>query len=120
LVVDLSGNPSRPYRVKHPDPAEPSAIVTRELAQVTALLRPSDRVRLVTLDRYVRQVFPFVAKDRIPAIGTLEFDGLASLFDGLAAALMQPVEPARRHVVIARTKGTDGASALTASAVQAI
>jgi len=119
LVVDLSGNPSRPYTIKRPDPAEPSAIVTRELAQVTALLRPSDRVRLVTLDRYVRQVFPFVAKDRIPAIGTLEFDGLASLFDGLAAALMQPVEPARRHVVIARTKGTDGASALTASAVQA-
>src|SRR6185436_4922155 len=42
LVVDLSGNPSRPYTIKRPDPAGPSAIVTRELAQVTALLRPSD------------------------------------------------------------------------------
>jgi hypothetical protein len=118
--VDLSGNPSRPLRNEPPDPEEPKRIVTRELEDVVKILRPSDRVRLLTVDRYVRQAFPFVTKTNIPALQNLEFDGIASLFDGLAAALMQPVETARRHVIVARTKGVDGTSVLGPVSVRAI
>ena len=45
---------------------------------------------------------------------------MSALFDGLAAALLQPVEPARRHVVIARTKGLDTISSIDAQALRAV
>ncbi len=38
----------------------------------------------------------------------------------LTAALLQPVEPARRHVVVARTKGLDTISSVDAAAVRAV
>ena len=41
-------------------------------------------------------------------------------YDALAAVLLHPVGPARRHVVIARTKGVDTMSAVDAGALGAI
>jgi tetratricopeptide (TPR) repeat protein len=119
LVVDLSGNYRRP-RGARMHRAKVISDVTDEVTQVAKILRPTDRVRLLVIDRYVRQVFPFLPVVELPAITNLEFDGLASVYEGLAAALLQPVEPARRHVIIARTKGTDTFSSITAQAVGAI
>jgi tetratricopeptide (TPR) repeat protein len=50
----------------------------------------------------------------------MDIDGLSALYDTLAAALLQPVEPARRHVVIAATKGRDTISSIDARAVRTI
>jgi hypothetical protein len=119
LVVDVSGNPGMAWRTA----ANASAVaagVQREVNQVAAILRPTDRLRLVTIDRYVRQVWPFLPVTELPPVRGLEVDGLASTHDALAAVLLHPVGPARRHVVIARTKGVDTMSSVTAGALGAI
>ena len=118
LVIDLSGNPDRPW-TRRIDHAKVVADVQREVQEVTSILRPTDRIRLLAIDQYVQQIWPL---QQVPAtpIPRVEFDGLASVFDTLAAALMHPVEPARRHVVIARTKGVDTISAIDARALRGI
>ena len=119
LVVDLSGNPRRP-RGPRLSRAKAIADLRGEVDQVTKILRPTDRVRLLSIDTYVRQVWPFLPVAELPAISAVEFDGLGAVYEGLAAALLQPVEPARRHVIVARTKGVDTASSIAAPAVGAI
>ena len=119
LVVDLSGNPRRPWLARI-DPSKVAANVEKEVRDVTRILRPVDRLRLLTIDRYVQQIWPLQPVAALPPVRRLESDGLASVFDTLAAALLQPVEPARRHVVIARTKGVDTISAIDSQALGAI
>jgi VWFA-related protein len=118
LVIDLSGNPDRPW-TRRIDHSKVVADVQREVQEVTSILRPTDRIRLLAIDQYVQQIWPL---QQVPAtpIPRVEFDGLASVFDTLAAALIHPVEPARRHVVIARTKGVDTISAIDARALRGI
>jgi VWFA-related protein len=119
LVADVSGNPGMAWRTA----ANASAVtagVQREVNQVAGILRPMDRLRLVTIDRYVRQVWPFLPVNALPPLRGLEMDGLASTYDALAAALLHPVGPDRRHVVIARTKGVDTMSAVGAGTLAAI
>jgi hypothetical protein len=106
LVMDVSGNPRGPWAKRIP-PAKTIASVEAEARQVTSLLRPDDRVRLLATDTYVQQLWPLQAVVGGQPIRSLESDGLSALYDTLAIALLQPVEPARRHVVIARTKGRD-------------
>jgi VWFA-related protein len=119
LVVDVSGNPSGPWQAPTPVGSVLGAI-QKELADVTALLRPDDRLRLLAIGRGVQLLIPFSAPDDLPLVRLSEFEGLAALFDTVAAALLHPVAPARRHVVIVRTKGVDTISALDASALQGI
>jgi tetratricopeptide (TPR) repeat protein len=120
IVVDLSGNPQRPWIQRRTDPKQIAAALEEEVGEVASILRPIDRIRLLTVDRYVTQVFPLQPADSRPPVRGFDFGGLSSMHDGLAAALLQPVEPARRHVVVARTKGADAMSVLTPAAVQAI
>jgi len=119
LVVDVSGNPGMAWRTAA-KASQVEAGVQREVNQVAGILRPTDRLRLVTIDRYVRQVWPFLPVNSLPPVRGLEGDGLASTYDALAAVLLHPVGPARRHVVIARTKGVDTMSAVGAGALGAI
>jgi VWFA-related protein len=119
LVVDLSGNLSRPW-MSRIDPAKVAESVEKEMQEVTRSLRPADRVRLLAIDSYVQQIWPLEMGTAQRSIQRLEFDGLGSVYDTLAAALMHPVEPARRHVVIARTKGVDTISAVSVAALRAI
>ena len=124
LVVDVSGNPRRPW-AGFIDKKKMAHAITAEVLQVTNLLRPTDRVRVLAIDRYVRQVFGFTPVSAFrsvtgPPMRLVEVDGLGSVYDTLAAALIHDVEPWRRHVVIARTKGRDSISGVSAEAVGAI
>jgi VWFA-related protein len=119
LVVDTSGN-ARGAWDKPPPLSKVLAEVQAEVSQITRVLRPDDRVRLLAIDRAVQQVWPMQSVPSQAPIRRLDFDGLPALYDSLAAALIQPVEPARRHVVIARTKGHDAISSINAQAVREI
>jgi len=119
LVADVSGNPGMAWRTSS-NASAVTAAVQREVNQVADILRPVDRLRLVTIDRYVRQVWPFLPVNALPPVRGLEMDGLASTHDALAAVLLHPVGPDRRHVVIARTKGVDTMSTVGAGALGAI
>lgn len=119
LVVDVSGNPMRSWSPRV-DPARVAAAVQSEIDEVKALLRPDDRVRLFAIDTNVQQLTPMRQMPAAGALPPLEVDGMSALFDTLAAALIQPVEPARRHVVVARTKGIDTISSIDAEALRVI
>jgi VWFA-related protein len=119
LVVDVSGNPSVPWRQPTPM-AQVIERLQRELDGVVRLLRPEDRVRLLAIERETQLVMPFAHPDALPPIQRVTFDGLSALFDTLTAALLHPVEPARRHVVIARTKGIETISTVDAATLRAV
>ena len=119
LVVDLSANPHGQWGA---DPALPrvTATIQAEIGQVAKALRPNDRLRLLAIDTRVQQVWPMQPVSSLRAIPRLQINGMAAVYDTLAAALLQPVDPSRRHVVIARTKGVDTISSIDAEAVKAI
>ena len=119
LVVDLSGNPQGPWAQR----ASASAVsrqLEAEVNDVARILRPEDRVRLLAIDTRIHQLFPMRSPAPPLPINASEAGGMSALFDGLAAALLQPVEPARRHVVIARTKGLDTISSIDAQALRGV
>jgi VWFA-related protein len=119
VVVDVSGNPQRPW-VAPPSASRTAQYVHAEVAGVAALLRPEDRLRALAIDTNVQQVLSRRGVASGLAISSVEGGGLSALYDTLIAALLQPVEPARRHVVVARTKGRDTISSVNAQAVRAV
>ena len=119
LIVDLSGNSHRRWTTA-PARAEREADLRRELDGVRALLRPEDRIRVLAIDRDVQLLTPMSPAAVPLSFRSFESNGLAALYDTIAAALLHPSEPARRHVVIARTKGEDTISSIDARALRSI
>ena len=119
LVVDVSGNPRRPWST-HVAPSKTNTEIQEEVREITALLRPADRMRLLAIDSDVQQVWPMSEASALPGSVSVRAGGMGALFDALATALLHPVEPARRHVVIARTKGVDTISSVDAAGIKAI
>jgi VWFA-related protein len=119
VVLDVSGHPRGPWTARKPA-AKVAAEVQAELTRITRILRADDRVRLFAVDRSIQQAAALSPVSSLARLRGVEFDGLSALYDTLAAALLQPVEPARRHVVIAATKGRDTISSIDAQAVRAI
>lgn len=121
LVVDVSSDPRGVLiKVAPGDAVKVAGELDDEVRRVTTILRPDDRVRLLAIDTYTRQVFAQRPAAAVTPIGRVEPGGMSSLYDTLVGALLQPVEPNRRHVVIARTKGRDTISAVDASTVRSI
>lgn len=118
LLVDVSGG--RPEWWGTPRPAPEIATRLNEIVRkVSAVLRPDDRWRLVTIDTYADEVMPLQPAGRSGAVGPrLSTNGLSSLHDALVATLLQPVEPNRRHLIVATTKGEDSVSAADVTAVR--
>ena len=119
LVLDTSGNPAGAW-TEWVDKTKVAHALNAEVRQVANLLRPTDRLRVLAIDRYVRQLNAFTPVSALRPVRLVEIDGLGSVYDTLTAALLHDVEPWRRHVVIARTKGRDSMSSASAKAVGAI
>ena len=120
LVADVSGNARGPWEAR-PNDARAAQQLQAEIDRVRALLRAGDRLRALAIDTNIQQVIP-MQEGTSPLSSGLRVDsgGMSSLFDTLTAALLQPVEPARRHVVVARTKGIDTLSSVDAAGVAAV
>lgn len=118
LVVDVSGDPNAAWTAPL-TPAAVGEIVRNEVTPIASLLRPTDRLRVLASDTYVQQAVPMANVSALPPL-RIEGGGLSSLYDTLTAALLQPVEPARRHVVVARSKGLDSLSSMEAVAVREV
>ena len=119
IVVDVSGNPDRPW-TNLPPAAKVAADIEQRARRLTGLLREGDRVRLLAIDTYVQQVWPLQAAKELPAITRVTYDGLSGLYSTLATALLQPVDLNRRHVIVGITRGHDNSGLLTAPAVRAL
>jgi VWFA-related protein len=116
-IVDVSGNPGRPW-TKRMLRSQVAARIEREIGEITRVLRPGDRIRVFATDTRVQQIVPLTDAHAVGTLPAFEFDGLSGLYDTLATVLLHPSEPARRHVIVGRTKGRDTISALTASSVE--
>jgi VWFA-related protein len=80
---------------------------------VLALLRPDDRLRLITVGTDVRQVFGFLAPGDAPRIADIIPGEMTSIYDGIVAALSRPREGERRQVTIVVSDGIDTTSVLS-------
>jgi VWFA-related protein len=84
---------------------------------LTALLRPGDRVRLVTCGTTVNETVALQpVRGRLP-LTRVPAGGATSLNDGLVAVLAARTEAERRGVIVAFTDGIDTMSVLTAEKV---
>lgn len=82
-----------------------------DTAQFSALLRPDDRLRIVTSTRDVAEPHPLQgpggrAAHRVPR----EVMPASALFDAIFTALARRTPPDRRHLVLVFTDGFDGSS----------
>ncbi len=119
LVVDLSGSP-RGLWVPKESPAPALAKLTADVREIIGILRADDRVRLLAIDTQVQQLLPMSPVAELQQPRAARTGGKGAVYDTLAAALLYPTEPRRRHVVIAATKGVDTISSISAQSVKAI
>ncbi len=82
-----------------------------EIARVVKFVRPGDRVRLMTIDTYVRDLIPLRPVETFPFFESLATREWASAQDALAAALMRDAGE-RRHLIVAVTNGVDTSSTI--------
>ena len=118
LVVDVSGGDP----VWWGTPRSPGDIAERLrviVQKTAAVLRPEDRLRLLTIDTYASEVcLPMQRMERpAPTIARVATAGLSALNDSIAAAMLRAVEPGRRHLVVALTKADDTISTIDAQAL---
>ena len=92
----------------------------RDIRTIASTLRPIDRFRVLTMASEVREVMPLTTATEGRTLPTLEGGGQSRIFDGIAAALMQPIEPGRRHLILAFTDGLENRSILTGPQLIAI
>jgi VWFA-related protein len=90
------------------------------VADTAALLRPGDRIRLVTISQVLREVFGFRSKSDGMPLDSLSAEGATSLYDGLAATMMRRTELGRRQLIVAFTDGRDSTSIIDEGALEAI
>jgi VWFA-related protein len=82
-----------------------------DIERVVKHIRPGDRVRLMTIDTYVRDLVPLRDVAGFPAFERLDVNEWASAQDALAAALMRDAGE-RRHLIVAITNGVDTSSTI--------
>lgn len=90
----------------------------RQVSEVAALLRPDDRLRLVTFSDRIVDIFGFLPGDADLPMDTLRAGPLTPLYDAMAMTLMR-VRPADRgQVVVLLTDGYDTSSTFSLSQVR--
>lgn len=109
LAVDLSGSVVPNVKAFKSD-----------VEKFVAMLRPADRVRLVSFSTDVREDVPMQ-----PPVGPIQADwtdmgGATSLNDGVLYALLWPETPDRRHLVIVFTDGMDTSSTVPNESIPAV
>jgi VWFA-related protein len=107
LVVDVSGSTAASLRRYQSD-----------VLQMSAMLRPEDRVRLVAFGTRVTEVFSLQPPHSDLPVHKLETMGLTALYDALVSVLIRPVPYERAHLIVVFTDGNDNMSVTTGDVVR--
>jgi len=86
--------------------------VKKDVLEIAAMLRPVDRIRLITFAGDIRETVGFQAPDGDLSLHTLAASGSTSLFDAVAAAIVRRRDGERRHLLVVLTDGYDTSSLL--------
>jgi VWFA-related protein len=89
----------------------------RAIDDTSRVLSARDRVRLMTFSHEVRQLFPYRAGGAPANLEMLSAGGETSMYDALAAAMMQTRPAGRRQMILVFTDGADSRSFLDAPAL---
>ncbi len=88
-----------------------------DVRSIAKLLRPVDRVRLLTFDTEVHEVFPFEAATAKLPLDRLKGGSFTSLLDGLIFSLVHAVNPERQHLIVVFTDGGENVSLVNGKTV---
>ncbi|MGE5835575.1 MAG: VWA domain-containing protein [Acidobacteriota bacterium] len=88
-----------------------------DVRNIAALLRPGDRIRLLTLDFQVKDVFGWQPAGTRLDLSAVRLGHNSAVYDPIFAAMMHQPDPDRRHLIVALTDGVDGGSAVGSQAV---
>lgn len=90
----------------------------RAIDDTATALSTRDRVRLLTFSHEVRQLFAYRAGGASASLDMLSAGGATSIYDALAAAMMQTSVAGRRQMILVFTDGADSRSFMDAPALQ--
>jgi VWFA-related protein len=86
--------------------------VRSDSRKIAGMLRPDDRLRLVTFSADIDEALPLQSPVDPLTLGEIRAAGGTSLNDAMLLALAQPIPPDRRHLVVVFTDGEDTTSTL--------
>jgi VWFA-related protein len=104
LVLDVSGSVARLLEE-----------FKDNIRQIAKLLRPVDRIRLISFSNSVQQIFPFSAPNTKLPLDRLTSEGGTALDDALLFGLAHKPAEGRRHLVVAFTDGGENASIMNSN-----
>jgi VWFA-related protein len=90
----------------------------RAVDDTATALTARDRVRLLSFSHEVRQLFPYRAGGAAASLAALSAGGATSLYDALAAAMMQTRPAGSRQMILVFTDGADSRSFMTAASLE--
>lgn len=79
----------------------------RDIVAVAGLLRPGDRIRLLTFDDQVQDAFGWQPAGSAPDVSRVRMGRISPVYDALFAAFLHRPETGRRHMVLALTDAED-------------
>jgi VWFA-related protein len=106
VVLDQSGSMARSFDE-----------VKRDVQEIAGMLRPADRIRVITFAGDIRETVAFQPPDGDLSLHTLAAAGSTSLFDAVAAAIVRATDSERRHLIVVLTDGVDTSSLLDRGAL---
>jgi len=118
LLVDVSGR-TRGFWDRDP-PRSYDRDIEEKTARLAASLRPTDRIRVLTIDSRVSEVLGWQAATAPRVFRHAPSGGLASVHDALIAAMLEPSSPDRRHFVVALTPEIDTLSQMSMVSVREV
>ena len=88
-----------------------------DVIAIARLLRPGDRIRVLTLGFQITDVFGWQPAGENLDLSKVRLGANSAAYDGIFAALIHRPEPNRRHLIIALTDGIDAGSTIGSQAV---
>jgi len=88
-----------------------------DIRAVAAMLKPDDRLRLLTFATHVAAPFGFQAGGTVPPLETVQPSGATSFYNALVSALLTTPPSERRQLIVAFSDGLDTMSFLDAADV---
>lgn len=92
----------------------------RDIVTVAGLLRPGDRVRLLTFDDQVQDAFGWQPAGSTPDVSRVKMGRISPVYDALFAALMHTPDAGRRHMILALTDAADAGGVISIETLTAV
>ena len=92
----------------------------RDIVTVAGLLRPGDRLRLLTFDDQVHDVFGWQRAGSKPDVSGVQMGRISPVYDALFSALLHNPDIGSRHMVLALTDAEDAGGFVSIETLAAV